>query len=409
MPSGGGSAGGGGGGGNWSSSRSYSYGYSKRYRSEVYYSNGEDCNCCDCDCDCSCCAKRKGICIPLAVLLPATIVFIFLCNIILPVSFGALRQGKASSSLFSPGDTRIVSYGSSSFCAGITLTDQSTSVGSTLYLIADTPPLTDQNNFTIINNELTIGDNNYRYWNYYLYPNSGFTAELCTLPNSAGGVFYLIKGTARFEKWMDKPTTDLAVGFFSIGSLPCSEPNHRFSFRARFEDEYYLVYYNNNHYTNLPFLRLNLSISFNRFQYSTDDLDSVANCSVDTTGECTLTVPYGSDYRALIVTDIPDNPDWEENVDVGWHCVERGWAFAVVVLVPITVAAMIIGTIVLAITYCIVAGKLCCRNRDTPPPTIDLEKVDTSKNEPVDETKSSPPVEVPATSEDDDFKSVDPS
>ena len=230
MPSGGGSAGGGGGfggGASWSSRRrSYIHGYSKQYRSEAYY--GDD------DCyDCCYTSGFKCICIPLIVLLPAMSIFLLLTIIIVSVSIGAIQQDRPSPMVFSPGDTRIVSYGSSSFCAGITLTDQSTRVGSSLYLITDTPSLTDKNNFTIVKNELAIADNNYRYWSYYLYPNSEFTLELCTLPDSAGGVFYLIKGKTRFDEWVEEPTTDIAVGFFSIRSLPCSEPKHRFTFRAK--------------------------------------------------------------------------------------------------------------------------------------------------------------------------------
>ena len=324
------------------------------------------------------------------------IIFSILSIIIISVSLRAIPNGRISP-IFSPGDTRIVSYGSSFFCAGITLTDQSTSVGSSLYLITDTPSLTDENNFTIVENELAITDNNYRYWSYYLYPNSEFTLELCTLPDSAGGVFYLIKGKTRFDEWVEEPTTDIAVGFFSIRSLPCSEPKHRFTFRAKYEDDYYLVYFNNRLYPNLPFLQLNLTMSFHRFEYSIDDIDSVANCSVATTGECTIAVPYNSNYRALIVTDIPENPDWEENVAVDWRCVDRAWAFATVILVPMAAVATCIGTM-FALMFCRLVKRGWFKYHDT------------TSNEPVDETKAPglPPAEPSATTEEDDFKSVDP-
>ena len=403
MPSGGGSAGGGGGGGggrSWNFSRSYSYGYTKRYRREAHYSSDN----CDC-CGSSCC---KCIGIPLVILLPGLGIFFIFSLVIVAVSLGALQYGLVSPLFFSPGDTRIVSFGSSSFCAGVTLRDQSIRVGSSLYLITDTPELTDQNNFTNINNKLTIADNNYRYWSYYLYPNSGFTLELCTLPDSAGGVFYLIKGKTRFDKWVEEPTTDLAVGFFSIGPLPCSEPRHRFSFQAEYEDDYYLVYFNNNHYTNRQFLRLNLTMSFYRFEYSTEDLESVANCSVATTGECTVPVPYGSNYRALIVTDIPEDPDWEENVDVSWRCADRTWAYATVILVPMAVVGTIIGTIV-TIIFCIL-GRYKYRRYQKRKRRQNQQTSEKVNNEPTDESKSPelPPAEPTDTSE-DDFKSVDPS
>ena len=81
---------------------------------------------------------------------------------------------------FSPGDTRLISYGPSFFCAGVTLVDRSNRTDSTVYLVTETPPLTDQNNFTF-NSSINLADNIYNYWNYYLYPNSNFsTAVQCT-------------------------------------------------------------------------------------------------------------------------------------------------------------------------------------------------------------------------------------
>ena len=147
-------------------------------------------------------------------------------------------------------------------------------------------------------------------------------------------------------------------------------------------------------------------MSFHRFEYSIDDFNSVANCSVATTGECTITVPYNSNYRALIVACIPENPDWEENVAVDWRCVDRAWAFATVILVPMAAVATVIGTIV-TIIFCQLVKKGFFRKCDL---SFTSKQVDTTNNEPVDETKSPelPPAEPSSTSE-DDFKSVDPS
>ena len=282
---------------------------------------------------------------------------------------------------FSPGDTRLISYGPSFFCAGITLVDRSNSTDSTVYLVTETPPLTDQNNFTF-NSSINLADNIYNYWNYYLYPNSNFSTAVCTRPNSASGTFYLIRGRGNFQKWIDDPSTDEAIAFFSITSITCSvENSRRFSFQVEFEDEYYFVYYNNRGRNTLPFLRLDITISVDRFQYSTSDLESVANCSAPTIGECSLTVPYGSNYRALIVTDIPDNPDWEENVEVSLHCSNRAWAFAVVVLVPIFA---VVGCVAAAVLGCVCWAKWdsvknCCSGRIqssswSPTPTFGLTR-----------------------------------
>ena len=82
-------------------------------------------------------------------------------------------------------------------------------------------------------------------------------------------------------------------------------------------------------------------------------MNSSANCSIPVLGQCTVPVPYGSNYRALIVTDIPENVVWDENVEVNWYCVNRGWAYAVVILVPIlTVVALAVAVVVGTVLYC---------------------------------------------------------
>ena len=275
-------------------------------------------------------------------LVACVITLVIVLAIAIPV--GITNQGVPV--FFSPGDTRLINYGASFFCAGVTLVDRSNRTDSTVYLIEDTPPLTDQNNFTF-NSSINLADNIYNFWNYYLYPNSNFSTAICTRPNSASGTFYLIRGRGTFQSWIDDPSTDEALAFFSITIFPCSASNYRrFSFQVEHEDEYYFVFYNNRGgSSSLPFLRLDITISVERFQYSTDDLDTVANCSAPMIGECSLIVPYGSNYRALIVTDIPEDPDWEENVEISIHCSNRAWAFAVVVLVPM-----------LAVVLCVAAG-----------------------------------------------------
>ena len=323
MPAGGGAGGGGGGG----------FGGGGGYYGGSSSGRGGGGNCC-------------------TSIISCIIVFVVVFVIVLPITL-TRRSGSSVPVFYAPGDSRIVSY-SSFFCAGITLIDRSMRTGSSLYLIRETPPLTDRNEFTIRNSSISLPDNMYNFWNYYLYPNSNFTTEVCTRPNSADGTFYVIRGRGNFQSWTNNPSTDDALGFFSI-DIPCSGTRHRYSFNARIEDEYYFVYYNNrggSRSQSRESLRLNVTIFVERFQYSTSGLDedeSVANCSVPSVGECTLTVPYGSDHRALIVTDIPDDVNWEENVDVNWHCVNRGWAVAVVVLVPLLTIAGVIGAVITAI------------------------------------------------------------
>lgn len=261
------------------------------------------------------------------------------------------RDQKPIPSFYSPGDTRLVSY-SSFFCAGVTLKENSSSTGASLYLITETPPLDDCNNFTI-SSTMALKDNEYNYWNYYLYPNSNFSTEVCSSSSGTDGKLYIVKGKDNFKLWISSHSNDLAVAVFSISTVLCSTIVQPYTYHISEEDEYYFIYYN------LPgnniILQLNVTVSFERFEYSTANLTSQANCSITIAGECSLTVPYGSTYSALIVTDVPENVDWGENVDVTWSCANRGWAYAVVILVPIVTVAGVIA-------LCIIL-RCCCRCR----------------------------------------------
>lgn len=245
----------------------------------------------------------------------------------------------SASALYSPGDTRLVSY-NSFLCASITLRDNSSRTAASIYLITETPPLTDRNNFTI-DSTVTLSDKEYYYWNYFLYPNSNFSTEVCSHSPGSDGMFYITKGSA------DNFVSPVAK--FSINKV-CSVVQ-RFSYQIYDEDDYYFVYYKSS-WNGVP-LQLDVTLSFERFEYSTSDLASQAKCSITSAGECTVTVPYDSKYKALIVTNTSENVDWEENVDVSWSCTYRSWAYAVVILLFIVVPVVLI--------VCFIIIILCCR------------------------------------------------
>lgn len=270
------------------------------------------------------------------------------CLVIIAFMFvgPALFSRLSAPVLYSPGDTRLVSY-DSFFCDSITLRDNSSQTAASIYLITETPPLTDRNNFTI-DSTVTLSDGEYYYWNYYLYPNSNFSTEVCIHSPGSDGMFYMVKG--RGNSYFSSGVPPFAKAKFSINKV-CPVVQ-RFSYQICDEDEYYFAYYKSSQ-NGVP-LQLTLTLSFERFEYSTSDLASQANCSITSAGECTVTVPYGSKYRALIVTNTSENVDWEENVDVSWSCANRGWAYAVVILLPIATAVVLI----VCFIYC-----CCIHNR----------------------------------------------
>ena len=87
--------------------------------------------------------------------------------------------------------------------------------------------------------------------------------------------------------------------------------------------------------------------------HSTSGLTNAPNCSAIAGRQCSLNVPADSNYRALIVTDLPtNNPHWEENIDINLQCSStRVWAYAVVVLVPLL---LVVGVTITTVLCC------CC-------------------------------------------------
>ncbi len=82
-------------------------------------------------------------------------------------------------------------------------------------------------------------------------------------------------------------------------------------------------------------------------------MNSKDSCNVSEQGNCLVGIEYGTgSQQFLVITSIPERVDWGENVRVSLICDQRGWAYAVVILVPLSV---IIGLIV-----AVVLGIVCC-------------------------------------------------
>ena len=257
--------------------------------------------------------------------------------------------------LYSPGSTRIISYGSSFFCGAIRLQSNST-LGLTLHLIDDTPPLIDSHNFTINHMSRTTV-----YRSYYLYPGSSVKMEDCLrtrqyiAPGYSAEWFLLeIRGRSNFQAWMRSPDSafDENSDIRASGiTEQCFGPYSSYG-RATYsyENEYFFVYYNRNNSD----VEVNVTLSVEPYEYALNSYTppvARGDCStvVGSSRLCKVNVPLGSNYRALVAVDIPNNVNWEEYVDIDWHCESRAWAYIVVVLgsiAVITVAIVIICTCV---------------------------------------------------------------
>ena len=327
-------------------------------------------------------AGTRRLCVALSIVIP----LIECCFIFVPLATTlSITSVPLEIPAVSISDTRIVSFPwPSSLCGGITLVDNSRRPESRIFLVlvAHPPPLTLWINFTF-SSSLTLADNAYHYWNYYLRPNSNFTTEVCTYPNSTGGTFYLIKGRNNFQKWVNVPSSsDEALAFFSITSFPCSaRSKHRYSFQVQAEDEYYFVYCSKRSSITDPMsLLLNVTISIDRLQYLVGHalFNTAPRCSTSSfpVGSCTVPLTYanaGSNYKALIFTGPPINPsdrDRARTTDLSLHCAYRAWTFAVAVIVP-----FILVNVIFCCTFGVVVAVILARENkegcnSTPVPTV---------------------------------------
>ena len=356
MPSGGGSAGGGGGGGGgfgggggWSSRSRSSFGrYSFRSKSYGTSSGSSE----DCDCDCKSC--DLPIC--LLYLAIAGVLILFVAIVIgIPVGVGVASQRPKSdiaTNFYSPGDSRLI-YLPSFFCDNVHFSVESKATGAAFFLVDSVPPLTDRNNFTI-NSTDTLPKNNYHFWQYHLYPNSKVTMDVCTDCSRVYLDIYVVKGNENVNRWGDDPGRNHTEVSQTVSAV-CSNKN-TLVYTAIEEDEYYFIIYN-------PFDKIelfyDLTLQVERFEYESPAMDVNSTvrdrCAITSGGNCALEIPYSTgSQRALVVTTIPENVDWSENVDIKTSCSRRHWAYAVVVLVPLFVVAAGVAIIVLLMWRC------CC-------------------------------------------------
>ena len=296
----------------------------------------------------------------------STLGVLLICGIIIGVAIGLNKAGESmdnsdddldstvtiSTDFYSPGDSRLLSL-SSFFCDGGSLELSSNSVDAELFLIDDTsiPALNDTNQFTV-SIESTIDSTEFRFWQYHLHPNSNISVSVCT---DLLVDLYIVKGNNNANSWASNPSQDLAE-MFQYAPACCNDLQNTstISYRVEQEDEYYVILHNS---LSMEII-LSASLYFERTEYSVPDLSSKESCFVSEQGNCLVGIDYSTgSQQFLVITSIPERVDWGENVGVSLICDQRGWAYAVVILVTISV---IITLVVAAVVLGIVCYYKCC-------------------------------------------------
>ncbi len=270
-------------------------------------------------------------------------VFCFVVNLVtMIVVIGALIGGILSSrsnsteiatSFYSPGESRLL-FLSSFFCDGGSLElSSSNSVNAELLLVDSTPPLDNTNNFII-----TVGSSfdplEFQFWQYHLHPNSNITLSIQT--NFLINV-YIIKGNDNANRWRN-----LLNGESAEEVLERRTNIPEVIYQVETEDEYYIFIYNS--LASRPVF-VSASLTFERFEYSAPAaVDLNRSCVVHEQGRCTVSIPYNiiGLQKFLVNISMPAVVDYGENIGVSLDCERRGWAYAVVILVPMAIGITII-------------------------------------------------------------------
>ena len=77
--------------------------------------------------------------------------------------------------------------------------------------------------------------------------------------------------------------------------------------------------------------------------------------STNSQAKCTLDIPYTgatSSQSVLVAVSVPANVSWTDGVDLSVNCVQRDWAYAVVVVCPLVVAIFVIAVVISSVAAC---------------------------------------------------------
>lgn len=279
-----------------------------------------------------------GVCIGMVIL----VTFIILLSVSLSVRYHDYDSN--SDNAFAAGDTRILSY-SSSFCDGLTLTGDDS---ATLYLLRSTPPLSGPTNIFSTKFEPSNPPDSYKYLYYYLYPGSKMEMTYCLSGSSGWSGFFtfaLIKGKSNFNDWEDDGSSSHTLKQFTVESQCPSSKSFYYNFTS--EDTYYFVFDNLGPNT----FSLDASLVLNRTEYLPNEVSVYDSCDISFVDDCSVSVPYQSDYVALLEVSSQSVVGPDSNLYYNWSCNPRVWIYVLIVFLPLL---FVVVTTLVVLTVCII-------------------------------------------------------
>ena len=264
---------------------------------------------------------------------------------------GAVRRASRptiATNQYTPGDTRLHTF-PSFFCSAVSL-EVDASIGASAYLV-DTPPQLSENrtgfSFTYT---VVYRPNEYKHWQYYLYPNSSI--HMVVLSDEMPARSILVKGKENASRFADFYLFGNLIREYVSPGIPVD-----LIYRVTEEDEYYIVIKNDNE-TAPSIIGAQITIIRSQYEVPSNADESTWCQAVSSTGDkakCRLDIPYTgatSSQSVLVAVSAPANVSWIDGVNLSVDCVRRDWAYAVVIVCPLIVAIFVIAVFILSVAAC---------------------------------------------------------
>ena len=216
---------------------------------------------------------------------------------------------------YSPGDSRLLPVSAVLYSSVIVKVSGTAATNASIYLVESPAVLAKDNNTVSFKERGSIAFMTFYFWDFYLYPNSNVSVNVCRTSELQLEVF-LIKGTENLLSWEETRAHDDRFTY-AESHYQVVEECQNLRYTVHEEDKYYVAVFNHNEVS--THASFEIELNFERFQYSSDGLPaSTPTCvALPYYEECILNVSFSfEDKYALIITSIPTEVIWNENVKI---------------------------------------------------------------------------------------------
>lgn len=278
-------------------------------------------------------------------------IIVSLVAILLGITLGARFSGRHTPREFSVtlGDTVLVPF-QNYWCRDIQMDSSSElPLEATLYLMYEKPNRSTRNKFKIDNSFMMESEVmhpelvHYVSWRFYLYSKSSFLLMDACVQSDGVGQFLIIQGEDKFIQWTKGQKVPNRG---SIALSACSSGGGTqiyFSIDIDTDDDYYFVFTSTDSFTP-P--RLEVTMMFNRLEYTPVIGLSSPNCTIGTIGITSCSIPnqFSTYNFGLVVVSEKSTQTYGQYTKVNYTCMPRASSYMIIFFVPLS--AVVVGCFV---------------------------------------------------------------